>query len=145
MKMGTRLLLSLYVGFVVASLAYFLYGPSGLSAYSELQHDAFRLEGNLEELTTIHQELAAEFEALRRSEDTIALRARDLGYLRENETILKIYGVDTPPENYAVGRIVVPGARQRGRSGFSLNAGLVAMLFCFLLIAALAPRMPHES
>lgn len=140
MKMGTRLLISLYTGFVVASLAYFFYGPSGLSAYGELQHTVTRLEGNLEELTTIHQELAREFEALRRSEETIALRARDLGYLREDETILKIYGVDSPSENYAVGRIVVPGHAARNRNGFSLNAGLAAMLLCFLLIAVLTPR-----
>ena len=144
MKIGTRLLISLYVGFVVASFAYFFYGPSGVVAYGELKRDVLRVEENLSELEEIHQKLAAEFESLRRSEETIALKARDLGYLREHETILKLYGIESPPENYAVGRIVARTAHQRERNGLSLNAGLMAMLFSFLLIAALNPGISRD-
>ncbi|WP_319562252.1 septum formation initiator family protein [Marispirochaeta sp.] len=136
MKIGTRLLFSLYIGFVAASLVCFLYSPSGLLAHRQLLSDVARLETNLQELKVLHQELTGEFESLRRSSRTVILRARDLGFAQSNETFLMLEELTRKPQNYySVGRIIVPRSGRQPRSTASLLAGIVTMAAAFLLIA----------
>lgn len=136
MKIGTRLLFSLYIGFVAASLVYFVYSPSGVLARQQLQSDVARLERNLLELKDLHRELAGEFESMRRSPQTVILRARDLGYAQSDETFLMLEELKQKPQNYySVGRIIVPGNGRQPRNAASLLAGIVTMAAAFLLIA----------
>ena len=144
MKIGTRLLFSLYIGFVAASAAYLLYGPSGFVSYRELEVDAQRLDENLTELKAIHAELSAEFDSLRRSGDAVTLRARDLGYLRENEILLDLPSFETTPKSYAVGRIVVPDGFLYERGSVTLTAGVAAMFLAFFVLAGLFSA-PHRK
>ena len=136
MKIGTRLLFSLYIGFMAASLVYYLYSPTGLFAYRQLQGEIVRLENNLQDLKDLHRELSGEFDSLRRSSETVILRARDLGYARSGETLLMLEDFKPRPGNYySVGRIITPGAAKANRNAASLLTGIVSMAAAFLLIA----------
>ena len=139
MNFSTRLLFSLYIGFMAASAVYFLYGPSGYVTYKEISRDALRIEKNIEDLKVIHGSLASEFELLRRSSEAVTLRARDLGYLREGESVLEIPGLRKKPRSYAVGRIVTLESVLPERGPLSLTAGILAMAAAFLLFATLSP------
>ena len=136
MKIGTRLLFSLYIGFMAASLVYYLYSPTGFFAYRQLQGEIVRLENNLQDLKDLHRELSGEFDSLRRSSETVILRARDLGYARSGETFLMLEDFKPRPGNYySVGRIITPGAAKTNRNAASLLTGIVSMAAAFLLIA----------
>jgi len=146
MKIGARLLFSLYIGFIAASLVYYLYSPSGLFAFRQLQTELVRLEKNLQELKDLHRELSGEFESLRRSSETVILRARDLGYAQKGETFLMLENLKPRPGNYySVGRIIAPGGERPARNALSLLAGIATMAVVFLIIAIFSnPRARTE-
>jgi cell division protein FtsB len=139
MKFSTRLLFSLYIGFMAASAVYFLYGPSGYVTYKEISRDALHIEQNIVDLKKIHGTLAAEFELLRKSSEAVTLRARELGYLREGESVLEVPGLRKKPRSYAVGRIVTLESILPERGPLSLTAGILAMAAAFLVLASISP------
>ena len=135
MKIGTRLLFSVYIGFVVASVVHCIYGPSGMLAYTKIEGEAAKLEANLDELKGIYHDLSVEFDSLRRSGEQVALKARDLGYLYENEGIIDVANIWHPSSGYyAVGRIVGPGRFDSDNRHFSFIAGILAMTAVFLML-----------
>ncbi len=134
MKIVSRLLFSLYAGFVVATLVHIIYGPAGMLAYSTIESDAIQLEKNLDELKEIHTSLSVEFESLRRSGEQVALKARDLGYLSDGEGVIEIPHIWHPARSYyAVGRMVGADGSTAGRSQLGLIAGIITMTIVFLL------------
>ena len=139
MNFSTRLLFSIYIGFMASSAVYFLYGPSGYVTYKEISRDALRIENNIEDLKRIHTSLATEFELLRASPEAVALRARDLGYLRDGESILEIPSLRKKTRSYAVGRLVTLESVLPERGPLSLTAGILAMAAAFLILASFFP------
>ncbi len=90
MKIWLRIVLALYVGFFLHTLLIFLLGSSGVLGYEELLFHRAKLDKNLAELKEINAELLKERDALLYDKSEIELRARTLGYRRENEIRIKI-------------------------------------------------------
>ncbi len=146
MKIGSRILFSLYAGFVVATLVHIIYGPAGLFAYGNIESEAVKLEKNLEELKGIHTALSVEFDSLRRSGEQVALKARDLGYLNEGEGIIDVPYIWHPSRSYyAVGRMVGADRTIRSRSQLGLAAGLIVMTIVFLLSGSVDTADPGRK
>ena len=93
MKLGFRLLFSIYISFIVYSLLSLVWGSAGVIQTSLLKVYKDKLLQNTIELGDISNQLNLQFDRLRSDEDLITLKARDLGYFKEGEgeIILKGY------------------------------------------------------
>jgi cell division protein FtsB len=81
-----RLLLSLYAGFALYCIISIFVGPVGVLSYKRLETKEKAMGQNLERLSSIHENLSSELEALKSDPDRAAREARSLGYLRKGET-----------------------------------------------------------
>ena len=70
----------------------FFLGSSGLFGYRELEFHQEKLTENLDELRAINTDLAKERDSLLYDASEVELRARTLGYQREDEIRIKIPG-----------------------------------------------------
>jgi cell division protein FtsB len=89
-----KYLIALWVTITIYSLSSFFSGNMGLAAYNELGVELHRQEANIATLRRINGELGDMKDALLYDEETIALYARELGYGRQDETFIRIVGVD---------------------------------------------------
>lgn len=75
-------------------------GPSGIVATMKTQVAADEMRQNLLNLETLNSAYAKEWEVLRNIPETTALEARSLGYLAENEVVIRLSigaGSTVPP------------------------------------------------
>lgn len=101
-----RLLVAAFVGIAAYLAASFVYGPGGLVAHRRMEDYRRDLEANIVELSEIHERLNARIEALSTDPEAVRLQARGLGYIGENERIIRIEGNERRGNSYAVGRVV---------------------------------------
>ena len=85
MKPGYRLLLSLYITFIIYSLLSLIWGSAGIIQTSLLKIYKDKLVSNTIELEEIGNQLDLKFDRLRTDEGLIALKARKLGFFKEGE------------------------------------------------------------
>ncbi len=105
MKTYFRIVLPIFVTvFVYATLAGF-FGPKGLYSkkFMEIQRDA--LIANVNSLNLTGSNLDSHIEDLKHDPDTIAIYAHELGYIYENEGIIKLVGF-----NSEFGKMLNPGS-----------------------------------
>jgi cell division protein FtsB len=89
-----KYLFPFWIGVFVYTVFSILKGPTGLSAYSQMQTEHEKLLANLETLRFINKELETAKDMLLYDEETVAVHARDLGYKREGERFIRIVGFD---------------------------------------------------
>ena len=134
MSLGHRLLLSGYAAFITYVVLSFLFGASGylemqrLSSYREL------LKENLIELETIHNELSSKAYTLRSDSETLSLKARDLGYLRQNEGLILVSGAPVPQGSYRMGKLLKYSALMEERKTLFRLAAFFTGSALFLLL-----------
>jgi cell division protein FtsB len=91
---NVKYLIALWVTITIYSLSSFFSGNMGLAAYDELGMELHKQAANIGALRRINSELEDVKDALLYDEETIALHARELGYGRQDETFMRIVGVD---------------------------------------------------
>jgi len=127
-----RFAIYLAIGFILSSLLIILLGDSGLLRYRALTGYREELKNNIAELELLHQELLDDLEALAGDPERIALQARQLGYFREQERLIRLEGYNPPRSVYKVGKIIRRQPAPRGRGADSwfrlLGAGTVICL-----------------
>ena len=137
MKILLRLALSAYVAFMIHMLLTLVFGPTGIVAVRDLNQYRKRLEYNIGQLSGIHTDLNAQLERLVSDRETIALLARQLGYLGENEGSIRIPGYRAGRNSYVVGSIVFRSERDTGARGViritALGLGALTFIFSGLL------------
>jgi len=116
MKLGKRLLIAVFAGFFVNSFLLFIWGDAGLKRMNAVITHRDKLIENIEELETINSELSLERDALLYDETEIALRARTLGYYRENEVQIVLPGEGKGAGSRTLGTLIrhipaPPGSR----------------------------------
>lgn len=102
-----RLIIYLALGFVCASLLVFVFGGAGLLEYRASSRHLRQLESNILELEAANARLRDDLEALRSDPELLRLQARELGYFREDEYVVRVEGATAPRNSYAVGRIIL--------------------------------------
>ena len=135
MNIWLRMVLALYFGFFLHTLLIFLLGSSGVMGYGELLFHKAKLNENLVELQAINAELLKERDALLYDSSEIELRARTLGYRRENEIRIKI------PTNSKMDFYRTLGALVRRKTRSSRDYGIfrvIALCGAGLLYAGLS-------
>ncbi|MFP4563170.1 MAG: FtsB family cell division protein [Spirochaetia bacterium] len=134
MKTGSRIIVSLYIGYAVYSLLTLVYGQSGLVALDELKAYREKLVRNLEEIQETNRRLHTEIDLLRSETDHIRRESRRIGYFEHDEGIIHIEGYENRKNHYAVGKIIRWEISQDGRKKLFRSLGLASSLLMFLVM-----------
>lgn len=142
-----RLAVYLAIGFGVASLLTFLFGEGGVLEYRGAVGYRRQLEQNIGELKRINGQLLEDLEALRSDPELLRLQARQLGYFREDEHVVRIQGRTQPSNFYAIGRIILrkPAARRPVWYFRLAGFGLPAVLLVRRTVLVLVPRLRRRK
>ncbi|MCK5671921.1 MAG: hypothetical protein KAH95_01020 [Spirochaetales bacterium] len=145
MKPKHRILLSIYITFVVYSTISMIWGPSGLVQTSKLSNYKEKLVQNTSELSLISSKLILQSNRLRTDQDLIALKARDLGYfdLGEGEIILK--GYNQKNTNLSVGSYFKKFDIKTTNINYIRIISSIAGLICYLILTSLHKKMQLNS
>ena len=87
---GARLFFCAVAGVTVATTASFLFGASGLLSYRQLQAYERRLDVSITTLAERNLSLERRLTALRTNPELLRLYARELGYYRPHEIVLRV-------------------------------------------------------
>jgi cell division protein FtsB len=105
-----KYLMGLWTAIAVYSVFSLLSGPSGFSAYSQLEAERERQWANIQALSAVNEDLENTKNSLLYDRDTLAVYARRLGYSRENERFVRIVGLGESPNPYtATGQVYFAG------------------------------------
>ena len=141
---AARLVLLLSVGFLLRSLSLFLWGSGGLSDYRKVEAGRGQLSANIEELKRINSGLRREVESLGSDPERVALEARQLGYFREGQRVVRFQGQAPRPSYFTLGalvRVQVP----RERPDWIWKLAGMAMPLAAYAAWALRRRLGHTA
>ena len=92
MKLGKYLLVPWFSLAVYTALSIYN-GPSGIVPYRELLSERQKILENLDKLRIVNVELEGAMDALLYDQETIRIKARELGYGEYNERFIRIVGL----------------------------------------------------
>lgn len=140
MKPGRRILWSLYGTFIVYLILNFFIGDYGVIENQRLAGYRDALNTNIGRLRRIETDLSGHSAALRNDPDMVALFARELGYLRDDEMLVRIDGFSTAGESYTVGRTLTRKDKPAGRDPLLRSLAGVSGIFLFLGFSFIGAR-----
>jgi cell division protein FtsB len=107
-----RIVVYIIFSFVVAAVLFFFFGSGGVLDYRRLAAYRGALEDNIDDLEHINGELFSEVEALGSDPERLILQARELGYFREGEKVIRISDAASRKSTYTVGKVLHRKAKQ---------------------------------
>lgn len=112
----------------------------------QLGSEKERVNENLKSLEGINQELDSIFRNLSSDPDTIAVYAHELGYIRDQERLIKLAdftgGID---RNYSPGQALKTVQPSYLSEWICKTIGLLSGLLAFILISHFSPERYHDS
>ncbi|GAB6392156.1 MAG: putative septum formation initiator subfamily [Treponematales bacterium] len=133
---AVRYLLVPWTGVAVYALLALHSGPVGSASYRQLLAGRESAEANLERLKAVNQELERAKDALLYDADTLAVRARELGYARPGEKFLRVVGLADPYRRRpAPGEVYAAPARKFIPGPTLLLIALASSAVVFLALA----------
>ena len=94
-----KYLLAPWAGVFIYTLLSVFFGPTGFSAYYQLERELQRQEANVESLRQINRELEENMSSLLYDRDTLSIFARELGYASQQERFVRIVGLGVNQKN----------------------------------------------
>ena len=137
MKPGYRILVSIYVAFIVYTLVVLVWGAAGILETSRLKDYKDKLLQNTIELSQISNQLAIQSNRLRTEQRLIKLKARDLGFFDDGEGQVIIRGYHKNNINYSVGSYYKRFNKEIGNINYFRLFSIIAGLIMFLLLSVL--------
>ena len=134
-----RLLPILAPGFLLASLLIWVFGDSGLRATARLDRYRRSLETNVESLRVRNSTLEADLERLREDRDANEVLARELGLYRSGDEVIRIEGLPSRREPYAVGTLLRQRRPSAAQNPLFKLAG-IGMSMALLVMAVVRRR-----
>ncbi|MDR2943141.1 MAG: septum formation initiator family protein [Treponema sp.] len=98
----SKYLIGVWTAVAVYTLFSFFSGPKGISAYNQLLFEREQQWANIKKLGIINEELEKERNNLLYDQDTLLVRARQLGYGYEDERYIRIVGLGAAKSSPAV-------------------------------------------
>jgi cell division protein FtsB len=125
-----RIVVYVIVSFLVTAAFYSILGRGGVREYRRLLDYRASLQQNIEDLERINGQLLAEVQALGSDPERLTLQARQLGFFREGERVIRFAGDTDRRSAYTVGKILRRKAEQpRAEWPFRITAlGLPVLL-----------------
>lgn len=139
----SRLLPIGIIAFIIASLAIFFFGDSGLAAYRSRSRYERSLAANVEELKHRNDELQARLGLLKTDRESIVIMAREIGLYEPGETVMKLVGRPHRAPLYAMGDLLRMRKVDSTRNAAFKEWVLVATPV-FLLLALVAARISRK-
>ncbi|OHE66358.1 MAG: hypothetical protein A2413_20935 [Treponema sp. RIFOXYC1_FULL_61_9] len=132
-----KILVAAWMAIAVYGFSSVAIGSTGLLAYGKLYAEKVRLAENMENLRLINDELEGSLTALRSDSDTIAVYARELGYARKDESLVRISGLPAASRRVAAAGNLLAVKKPVAVDDTtlriaSLSAGALALLFIIL-------------
>lgn len=142
---GKKIIFPAFFGTLVYCLISITFGPSGHFAMKRLESERDRVTANLEKLQAVNAELDDTFRNLSSNPDTIAVYAHELGFIREDERLIKL-------EDFSGGikRDFSPGTAVKAKESDTMPEwlckaiALLGALAAFLVISRLSPEAKHD-
>ncbi len=132
MKPAKRIICSLYGAFIIYLVLSLFLGEYGIIEKSRLDEYRDILKLNISKLYNTGKDLGEHSVSLRTDPDMVALLARELGYLRDNEILLHIEGYREKPDQYTVGRTITRAGQPNKREPILRSVSAIAGIFLFL-------------
>jgi len=142
---AARLLAYLCLGFLLRSLALFLWGGGGLTDYRQAEAGRAALEKNIEELKKINSELRSEVESLGSDPERVALEARRLGYFREGERVVRFQGEPPQQSYHTLGSLIRVSAPRTRQDWIWKASGLLVPLLAWVAVQLRRRSVRHEG
>ena len=101
-----RIVIYVIFSFIVVATLYFFFGSGGLMDYRRLSAYQESLQENINDLERMNGELLAEVQALGSDAERLTLQARELGYFREGEKVIRISSEGRKKSAYTVGKVL---------------------------------------
>ena len=136
----SRLLLIGVTAFIVASLAIFFFGDSGLTLFHSWSLYERSLAANVEDLKQRNEDLQARLQLLKTDRQSIVIMARDIGMYDPGDSVVKLVGRSPKEPLYVMGDLLRMRRQDSERNAVLKETALVATLV-FLLLAFVAARV----
>jgi cell division protein FtsB len=131
------------IAFIIASLAIFFFGDSGLAAYRSRSRYERSLAANVDELKQRNDELQACLRLLKTDRESIVIMAREIGLYEPGDTVVKLVGRPHRAPLYAMGDLLRMRKVDSTRNAAFKKSALVATPV-FLLLALVAARLSRK-
>ena len=102
----SKLLYSIFLGFTIYSILFFIEGDTGLKAMEKVESYKEQLNLNLEDIRSINNELIIDFDSLSSDNEIIKLKARALGYFDKADHIIHIASWNPNIDEYNPGHVI---------------------------------------
>ena len=140
-----RIVVYIIFSFLVAAVLFFCFGNGGLLDYRRLAAYRGALEDNIDDLERINGELLSEVQALGSDPERLTLQARELGYFREGEKVIRISDAASRKSTYTVGKVLHRKAK-RPRADWPFRAtGLGLPMLLALVSVSVRRRKNRET
>jgi len=133
-----------YIGLIIYSLLNCFYGRAGFIAYDKLKIFEKEIYENISELEKLNGDLISEFERLRTSDELITLKARELGYIKDNEIMVKTSWEENRRNFYSIGRLLKNDFFMKSRKPMFRTISIGTAIVFFLLFLILLQRKNHD-
>jgi cell division protein FtsB len=137
-----RIIPGIAIVFVLASLAIFALGDSGVRSWGSLDRYRASLQANVEELRQRNASLQAELASLRDDPARTVELARSIGLYQPGEAVVKLEGRTVEARSYAVGNLLRLRKTPDTRNALvkTIAAALCIILAGYALFSARASR-----
>ena len=133
------------LSFILAAALYYFFGSGGVLDYRRLAAYRGALEENIDDLEHTNGQLLSEVQALGSDAERLTLQARELGYFREGERVIRISDNSRPKSIYTVGKVLHRKIK-KPRADWPFRAiGLGLPVLLVLVSVSVRRRKNHES
>jgi cell division protein FtsB len=139
-----RIVVYIIFSFIVAAALFYFFGSGGLLDYRRLSAYRESLQDNIEDLEHINSELLSEVQALGSDAERLTLQARELGYFREGERVIRISDDSRRKRTYTVGKILRRKAKQP-RADWPFRAIGVGLPVLLVLVSVSVRRRKNRE
>lgn len=139
-----RIVVYIIFSFIVAAALYNFFGNGGLLDYRRLVAYRGSLQVNIDDLESINSELLTEVQALSSDPERLTLQARELGYFREGERVIRIADDTDRRSTYTVGKVLRRKAKQP-RADWPFRATGVGLPVLLALVSVSVRRRKNRE
>jgi cell division protein FtsB len=139
-----RIVVYVVLSFVVAASLYYFFGGGGLQDHRRLLSYRTALQENIDALASINSELLTEVQALGTDPERLTLQARELGYFREGERVIRISNDTDRRSVYTVGKVLRRKAR-RPRADWPFRATGIGLPVLLVVISVSLRRRKNRE
>jgi cell division protein FtsB len=143
-----KLMAAVFGVFLLAALAVYFFGDSGIVAYRDLDKYEKDLAANVSNLQQRNSTLKKELAQLQTDSESNAVLARGIGLYASGEAVVKLEGLPSRSESYSVGSLLNMKKPAENHNAFLKASALVVLcliMASFFITSLQARRKPRAG